>query len=103
MKPYLYAMGAVLCWASLPAATGSGLDGLSVPELLFFSFVPAALYLTAQEMVISKRASIPWPSPRMAALGTALSTPPCSFTPADNESPKSTNSLSQSGVRDSKE
>ena len=38
MKPYLYAMGAVLCWASLPAATGSGLDGLSVPELLFFSF-----------------------------------------------------------------
>ncbi len=69
MKPYLYAMGAVLCWASLPAATGSGLDGLSVPELLFFSFVPAALYLAAQEMVISKRAAIPWPSPPMAALG----------------------------------
>ena len=69
MKPYLYAMGAVLCWASLPAATGSGLDGLSVPELLFFSFVPAALYLAAQEMFISKRAAIPWPSPPMAALG----------------------------------
>ncbi len=71
MKPYLYAMGAVLCWASLPAATGSGLDGLSVPELLFFSFVPAAAYLAAQEMIISRRASIPWPSLRMGALGLA--------------------------------
>lgn len=69
MKPYLYAMGAVLCWASLPAATGSGLDGLSVPELLFFSFVPAAVYLTAQEMLISRRPSIPWPAPAMALLG----------------------------------
>jgi drug/metabolite transporter (DMT)-like permease len=71
MKPYLYAMGAVFCWASLPAATGSGLDGLSVPELLFFSFVPAAIYLTAQEMAISRRVSIPWPAPAMAALGLA--------------------------------
>jgi len=26
ITPYLYAMGAILCWASLPAATGSGLN-----------------------------------------------------------------------------
>ena len=69
MKPYLYAMGAVLCWASLPAATGSGLDGLSVPELLFFSFVPAAAYLAAQEMLLSRRVGIPWPNLRLALLG----------------------------------
>lgn len=71
MKPYLYAFGAVLCWASLPAATGSGLDGLDVTELLFFSFVPAALYLTAQEMIISKRSSIPWPDRKLTVLGLA--------------------------------
>lgn len=71
MKPYLYALGAVLCWASLPAATGSGLDGLSVTELLFFSFVPAALYLAAQEMIISRRRAIPWPGLKLTALGLA--------------------------------
>jgi drug/metabolite transporter (DMT)-like permease len=71
MKPYLYALGAVLCWASLPAATGSGLEGLSVTELLFFSFVPAALYLTVQEMVISRRRAIPWPDKKLTALGLA--------------------------------
>lgn len=71
MKPYLYALGAVLCWASLPAATGSGLDGLSVTELLFFSFVPAALYLVAQEMIISRRRAIPWPDLKLTALGLA--------------------------------
>jgi drug/metabolite transporter (DMT)-like permease len=71
MKPYLYAFGAVLCWASLPAATGSGLDGLDVTELLFFSFVPAALYLVAQEMIISRRRSIPWPDLKLTALGVA--------------------------------
>ena len=71
MKPYLYALGAVLCWASLPAATGSGLDGLSVTELLFFSFVPAALYLAAQEMILSRRLAIPWPDMKLTALGLA--------------------------------
>ena len=71
MKPYLYALGAVLCWASLPAATGSGLDGLTVAELLFFSFVPAAFYLVAQEMVLSRRVAIPWPGPSLTALGLA--------------------------------
>lgn len=71
MKPYLYALGAVLCWASLPAATGSGLDGLSVPELLFFSFVPAAVYLAAQEMFLSRRLALPWPDAKLTALGIA--------------------------------
>ena len=69
MKPYLYALGSVLCWASLPAATGSGLDGLSVPELLFFSFVPAAIYLAVQEMLLSRRLAVPWPDARLTALG----------------------------------
>lgn len=38
MQHYLRAVGAILCWASLPAATGSGLDVLSTEELLFYSF-----------------------------------------------------------------
>ena len=71
MKPYLYALGAVFCWASLPAATGSGLDGLSVTELLFYSFVPAALYLVAQEMILSRRAARPWPNAKLTLLGLA--------------------------------
>lgn len=69
MKPYLYALGAILCWASLPAATGSGLDGLNVPELLVFSFVPAALYLVVQQVLIDRRAAIPWPDLRLTLLG----------------------------------
>lgn len=71
MKPYLYALGAILCWASLPAATGGGLDGLSVPELLFFSFVPAAVYLSVQEMLLARRPRIPWPDMRLTLLGLA--------------------------------
>lgn len=71
MKPYLYALGAILCWASLPAATGGGLDGLSVPELLFFSFVPAAVYLSMQEMLLARRPRIPWPDMRLTLLGLA--------------------------------
>ncbi len=71
MKPYFYALGAVLCWASLPAATGSGLDGLTVTELLFFSFVPAAVYLVTQEMILSRGKVIPWPNLKLTALGLA--------------------------------
>lgn len=69
MRPYIYALGAVLCWASLPAATGSALDGLSVPEVLVFSFVPAALYLTIQTMLLTRRMAIPWPDMRLGLLG----------------------------------
>ena len=69
MRPYIYALGAVLCWASLPAATGSALDGLSVPEVLVFSFVPAALYLTIQTMLLTRRMAVPWPDMRLGLLG----------------------------------
>ena len=33
MQHYLYALGAILCWASLPAATGSGLEGLGIERV----------------------------------------------------------------------
>ncbi len=69
MHPNLYALGAILCWASLPAATGNGLDGLSVTELLVFSFVPAALYLVAQAMMLQRSWRIPVPSWRLSLLG----------------------------------
>lgn len=69
MRPYLYALGAIACWASLPAATGSALDELSVSELLIFSFVPAAIYLTIQEMILSRSTAIPWPNLRLCLLG----------------------------------
>ena len=52
MKHTLYALGAILCWASLPAATGSGLAGLSTEELLFYSFTSAAVFLYLQDVVV---------------------------------------------------
>ncbi|UZP69079.1 DMT family transporter [Desulfovibrio mangrovi] len=69
MHPHLYAFAAILCWASLPAATGNCLDGLSVTELLFFSFVPAALYLAGQEIVLRRSLRIPIPSFNLSLLG----------------------------------
>ncbi|VVS91467.1 DMT family transporter [Desulfoluna spongiiphila] len=54
MTSYLYALGAILCWASLPAAVGSGLSGLSTESLMFYSFVPAALYLYLQNVVLTR-------------------------------------------------
>jgi hypothetical protein len=48
MKYYFYALGAILCWASLPAATGSGLKELSTEELMFYSFSCAACISTSR-------------------------------------------------------
>ena len=54
MKHYLYALGAILCWASLPAATGAGLKELSTEELMFYSFSTAALYLFFQDVILQR-------------------------------------------------
>lgn len=61
MKHYLYALGAILCWASLPAATGAGLKELSTEELMFYSFSTAALYLFLQDVILQRtfRLSLP--------------------------------------------
>ena len=69
LLPYVYAMGAILCWASLPAATGSGLRGLSIEELLFYSFASAALYLYFQDVVLTRRWKIHFPRPRACVFG----------------------------------
>lgn len=69
MKHLLYALGAVLCWASLPAATGSGLDGLDVPELMFFSFVSAAIFLFVQDLLINRKVVLAVPNWRVVLLG----------------------------------
>jgi drug/metabolite transporter (DMT)-like permease len=69
MKHYLYAMGAILCWASLPAATGSGLNGLSINELMFFSFTAAALFLYVAD-ALWRKTFIPFiPSLKASLLG----------------------------------
>ena len=54
MKHYFYALGAILCWASLPAATGSGLTELSIEELMFYSFSSAACFLWLLDAVQKK-------------------------------------------------
>lgn len=69
MKYYLYAIGAILCWASLPAATGSGLAALSTEELLFFSFSSGAAFLYVQDIILKRSFRVYIPSLKGALLG----------------------------------
>ncbi len=61
MKHYIYALGAIFCWASLPAATGSGLNELSTEELMFYSFSIAAIFLYIQDIILNKSVKIHFP------------------------------------------
>ncbi len=67
--PYLYAMGAVLCWASLPAAIGSGLKGLNVPALMAISFTSAAFFLYGRDILATRSLRIYIPGLRPSLLG----------------------------------
>ena len=69
MKYYLYAMGAILCWASLPAATGSGLADLSTEELMFFSFTSAAVFLYIQDVLLTRSFTLFIPNLKCVLLG----------------------------------
>lgn len=69
MKHYLYAIGAILCWASLPAATGSGLAGLTSEELMFFSFTSAAIYLYLQDVLLTRSFTVFIPDLKVTLLG----------------------------------
>lgn len=69
MKYYLYAMGAILCWASLPAATGSGLSELSTEELMFFSFTSAAIFLYVQDILLKKSFKLYIPNLQITLVG----------------------------------
>ncbi len=69
MKHYFYAIGAILCWASLPAATGTGLQELTTVELMFFSFITAAVYLYIQDIILSKSFTLYIPNWKMGLLG----------------------------------
>ncbi|EKD36956.1 MAG: protein of unknown function DUF6 transmembrane [uncultured bacterium] len=69
MKYYLYALGAILCWASLPAATGSGLKELSTEELMFYSFASAAFYLYVQDIITLRTAKVFFPGIKVSLMG----------------------------------
>ena len=69
MKHYLYAVGAILCWASLPAATGCGLDALSIEELLLYSFTSGALVLYGIEVALTRSFALSLPDLKTSLLG----------------------------------
>jgi len=69
MKHYFYAIGAIFCWASLPAATGSGLAALSTEELMFFSFTSAAVFLYLQDVVLTRSTKLYIPGIKGSLLG----------------------------------
>ena len=69
MQHYLYALGAILCWASLPAATGSGLQGLGIEPLLFYSFTAGALFLYLLDVAQQRTLRLTLPGVRASMLG----------------------------------
>jgi drug/metabolite transporter (DMT)-like permease len=69
MKYYFYALGAILCWASLPAATGSGLKELSTEELMFYSFVSAAAFLYIQDLLVLRTVKVHLPGLKVSLMG----------------------------------
>ncbi|MCG8566622.1 MAG: DMT family transporter [Desulfobacterales bacterium] len=69
IMPYVFAMAAILCWASLPTAIGSGLTGLSVPSLLQISFTTAALVLYLRDLVTKRSWKIFFPGIWPSLLG----------------------------------
>jgi len=69
MKYYIYAIGAIFCWASLPAATGSGLSGLNTDELMFFSFTSAAIFLYLQDVLLHRSFKLNFPGFKASLLG----------------------------------
>ena len=69
MKHYLYAVGAILCWASLPVATGSGLNALSTEELLLYSFASAAVFLYGVDVARTRSLRLPLPDLKTSLLG----------------------------------
>lgn len=69
MKYYLYAVGAILCWASLPVATGSGLSELTIEELMFYSFTSGALFLYVQDVVKNKSMKVDFPGFKISLMG----------------------------------
>jgi len=62
-------MGAILCWASLPVATGTGLDALSIEELLFYSFTSAAIFLFGLDLLQKKTVKLALPGIQVSLLG----------------------------------
>lgn len=69
MKHYIYALGAIFCWASLPVATGSGLQGLSIEELMFYSFVSGAIFLYVTDIVVNRTYRLHIPGVKISLLG----------------------------------
>ncbi len=69
LAPYLYAFGAILCWASLPVATGSSLDELSPEELMFYSFSIAAIFLYLQDVITGKGTRVIFPGLKSCLVG----------------------------------
>lgn len=69
MRHYLFALGAIFCWASLPVATGSGLDGLSTEELLFYSFWSGAIFLYLIDVLKNRTMRLQFPDLKTSLLG----------------------------------
>ncbi|MBU1564189.1 MAG: DMT family transporter [Proteobacteria bacterium] len=69
MKFYFYALGAILCWSSLPAATGSGLKELSTEELMFYSFVSAAAFLYLLDLITLRTVKVYLPGLKASLMG----------------------------------
>lgn len=68
-RPYAAALGAIVCWASLAAAVGRGLNRLHPEQVLFLGLVTAGLALAARHVLRTGWPLPPWPGWRAAAVG----------------------------------
>jgi drug/metabolite transporter (DMT)-like permease len=68
MRPYLLALGAILCWASLAAAVGRSLERVAPELILFYGLLTAGALLAVREWIRTRRLPA-WPGWRVAALG----------------------------------
>lgn len=65
--PYLYGLGAILCWASLAAAVGESLRNLAPEAVLFYGLLAAAVSLMLWQA--ARRRPLRWPGLPIALLG----------------------------------
>ena len=69
MRPYLYGVGAILCWASLAAAVGESLQRVAPEQILFHGLLVAGAGLSIKDWMRHRRIVPPWPGTRSVLIG----------------------------------
>ncbi len=69
IRPYLYGVGAILCWASLAAAVGESLHRVAPQQILFHGLLVAGIGLSIRDWIRKRRLLPRWPGTRAVLVG----------------------------------